>query len=450
MKVKLASAYYQVVQAATGAQAAALARQEAPDLIVCALTLPDMDASELCAALKSTPETRHTPLMAIGCRPDAQARMAALEAGVQDVLMKPVDDQLLLGRVRSLIRAQNATAEWRMREDTSQALGLAEPALEFVPASHCMLVSTDSGRAQLWIMELRPLLRSRLTLANVTNVMRDAPGGKAADVFVLILPEDRVAAIPTLRLICALRADALTRHAGVLVLQTRPDAGLAADALDLGADDLMTDGFDAAELTLRLTMLMRRKRMDARLRDSIRSGVKASVRDPLTGLHNRRYAIPYLNRVAQHAQASGRPFAVMVADLDHFKRINDLYGHASGDAVLVEVASRLRAAVRASDVVARIGGEEFMIVMPGTTPAEAREAAVRLCNDIALKPFELAGGASPVQMTISIGMAIGDTATPRDTTAMEQGAKLMDQADKALYSAKMRGRNRVTFSRPAA
>jgi two-component system cell cycle response regulator len=450
LKVKLASAYYQVLQAATGAEAAAIARQEEPDLVISALSLPDMEAADLCNLLKSCAETQHTPLIAIGCRPSAQGRLAALEAGVLDVLMKPVDDLLLLGRVRSVIRAHNTTAEWRMREDTGQPLGLAETAADFAPASHCMLVSADSARAQRWTMDLRPLLRARVTLANVAEVMRDPPGGKAADVFVLILPEDRVAAIATLRLICTLRANAETRHAGVLVLQTRPDAGLAADALDLGADDLMTDGFNAPELTLRLDALMRRKRMDARLRDSIRSGVKAAVRDPLTGLHNRRYAMPYLNRVAQHAQASGRPFAVMVADLDHFKRINDLYGHASGDAVLVEVARRLRDAVRASDLVARIGGEEFMIVMPGTTPEEARDAAVRICNDIGVAPFDLVDEVAQVQMTISIGMAIGDTGTRREVPADEQGVRLMAQADKALYSAKMRGRNRVTLSRPAA
>ena len=104
LKVKLAAAFYQVVQASTMAEAAILSVEHAPQLIISALSLPDGSAGELCTLLRASPLTEHTPIMAIGSRPNADTRIATLETGVQDVLLKPVDDTLLLGRVCNLIR----------------------------------------------------------------------------------------------------------------------------------------------------------------------------------------------------------------------------------------------------------------------------------------------------------------------------------------------------------
>lgn len=449
LKVKLTSVFYQVVQASTVAAAAQLAREHAPELVISALFLPDGDAAELCGILRQSPLTEHIPIMAIGSRPNADTRMATLAAGVHDVVLKPIDDMLLLGRVRSLIRAHNAAAEWQMREDTSRALGLAEPSADFEPMDHCVLVTADH-KSHTWAAQLRPIMRSKLTCATAKGIMQSIEVEAVPDIFVLVLPEDPQKAAAALSLISTLRANASTRHAGVLVLQTTPNPALATNALDLGADDLMTDGFEPVELALRLKALSRRKRMGEQMRATVRTGLKAAVVDPLTGLHNRRYAMPHLARIADHARATGRPFAVMVADLDHFKRINDVYGHASGDAVLTQVAQRLRTSMRAVDMVARIGGEEFMIVMPGTTLADARIAAIRICNDISQSGFDIPGHDQPIDVTISIGMAIGGVLNEGTASGPDDGETLLDHADKALYSAKMRGRNQVTLSRPAA
>ncbi len=450
LKVKLASAFYQVVQASSVAEAAELAMTHNPELIISALSLPDGSAAELCTLLGRSRLTKHIPMMAIGHRPSADIRIATLEAGVHDVILKPVDDTLLLGRVRSLIRAHNAAAEWQMREDTSHALGLAEPSTEFDPVCHCVFVNADQSRTYNWAGQLRPLMRVNLICATSKDALNTIKNTPVPDVFVLVLPEDHQEGAATLNLISTLRANASTHHAGVLVLQTTPNAALATNALDLGADDLMTDGFEAAEMALRLRALLRRKRMGEQMRATVRTGLQAAVVDPLTGLYNRRYAMPHLSRTADHARQTERPFAVMVADLDHFKRINDMFGHASGDAVLTEVARRLQASVRSVDMVARIGGEEFLVVMPGTTPAEARLAAVRICNGISEAKFRIPGGHQPLQVTISIGMAIGGVLDHADSQLIDEGEALLARADKALYSAKVRGRNRVTLSRPAA
>lgn len=158
--------------------------------------------------------------------------------------------------------------------------------------------------------------------------------------------------------------------------------------------------------------------------------------DPLTGLYNRRYAEPQLAQIARRADVTGRRFAVMMVDLDRFKSVNDTYGHAAGDEVLIETARRIRGALRGADLVARLGGEEFMIAMPDTDQAEAQAAAERVRTVIDEMPFHTKRG-GPIHITTSIGLTMN---THRDVQT------LLEMADAALYHAKARGRNQVTIA----
>ncbi|MEE4187659.1 MAG: diguanylate cyclase [Roseobacter sp.] len=451
LKVKLASAFYEVLQAATADEACVAALRHAPDLIISAMALPDGDAASLCGRLNRNPQTRAIPMMVVACRPDAESRLEALKAGVHDVMVKPIDDTLFLARVRSLIRAHNTAAEWQMRDDTSRALGFAESTADFGPPGRAVVVSADNRTAQQWIQSVRPHLRASLSHATPDTALRDLAPGRVPDVFMLVLEDGDKHSGDILRLLAAVRATAITRHAGILVIQPKPDPGLGAYALDLGADDLMTEGFERRELVLRIKALMRRKRIADQLRATVRTGLKAAVSDPLTGLHNRRYAMPHLAQVAEHSAATGRSFAVMVADLDHFKQINDVYGHASGDAVLIEAARRLRENLRGVDMLARIGGEEFLIVMPATPFSEARVAASRLCRKIGGEGFAVPGCNELVHVTVSIGVTMGGTGKSRKfPNELPTANALLDAADKALYEAKLQGRNQVNLARPAA
>lgn len=450
LKVKLKKAFYHVDQAATMAEAISLSSGDLPDLIIAALALPDGGAAELCRQLAENPLTQNVPVIAMTCQPDAALRMQALEAGVHEVFATPVDEALLMGRIRSLIRSHNFAAEWRMREDTFRALGLAEAASGFEDQGHCVLVGANRVRLQSHATGLRPLMRSKFTLCSATSLMQQMADQPAPDVFVLVLSEDAEVATRECRMVSTLRASARTHNAGIIVLQQTPDSALGATALDTGADDLMTGGFDAAELALRIKAVIRRKRLGEQLRASVRTGLQAAVFDPLTGLYNRRYAMPHLERITDHAHETGRLFGVMLADLDYFKLVNDRYGHASGDAVLVEVANRLRSALRSTDMIARIGGEEFMVVMPATDLSLARAAAQRVCADISAAPFTVPGSPVPIEVTVSIGIAIGGNEAEAAAERASAGRAVLEQADRALYAAKERGRNQVKLGRPAA
>lgn len=452
LKVKLTAAFYQVVQAGTMAEALRLIRSEQPDMVLTALDLPDGSAAQLCAALRDAAQA--LPVLVIACTPDRQERLRILRAGAFDVMTKPVNETLLLGRVRSMIRAQNALAEWQMRDDTSCALGLAEAPSEFVTPANLVLIGPDAAPLQGWVRHLQPQMRARYTVTLLRDAMARLHAGPAPDAMVLALPDTPGQIEESFHLISALRASAHARDVALLAVQSGPDPLRATTLLDMGADDVMTAGFDAEELALRLEVLMARKRQVARMLQSVRTGLREVVYDPLTGLYNRRYAIPYLSRMIERSATNHAPYAVILADMDYFKRINDAYGHASGDAVLVEAAKRLHRVTRNTDIVARIGGEEFLVAMPATDASAARSLASSICAAIGGTPFVIPGAAEPVPVTISLGLALGAASSPSGKDAAEAVDALLDRADKALYAAKTRGRNCVTIcnsrSRPAA
>ncbi len=177
----------------------------------------------------------------------------------------------------------------------------------------------------------------------------------------------------------------------------------------------------------------------------MQDSLRLALIDPLTGLHNRRYALPRLAAIAAQAAEAGTDFAVMVVDLDRFKQVNDLHGHGAGDQVLVEVSRRLAANLRGSDLLARIGGEEFLVVLPDTGMTDARQIAERLCAAVDERPIRLATGLG-LTVTVSIGVAVarGSAGGPGRVEAV------VEQADLALLESKGSGRNQVTFRRSAA
>jgi diguanylate cyclase (GGDEF)-like protein len=157
--------------------------------------------------------------------------------------------------------------------------------------------------------------------------------------------------------------------------------------------------------------------------------------DTLTRVWNRGAILDVLAREVEFARREGRSMGVLMADLDRFKEINDTRGHPGGDAVLLEAARRIRAAMRPYDSVGRIGGEEFLIVLPGAEEDPAMKVGERIRAEVAASPVELTNGS--ISLTISLGVATWKPGTPVDPLV------LVAAADAALYRAKAAGRNRV-------
>ncbi len=207
------------------------------------------------------------------------------------------------------------------------------------------------------------------------------------------------------------------------------------EGLDSGADDYLTKPFDVQELQVRLRAGRRIIDLESELvaaREALR---EQATRDPLTWVWNRYAILDILQRELDRGGREGAPVSVVLVDLDHFKQINDRWGHLAGDAVLRETARRMEGSVRSYDAVGRYGGEEFLIVLAGLGPAGTAELAERLRGAVANQRVTTAAGS--VDVTVSAGFAVGEPGRGAEPEA------LIDAADRALYLAKAKGRNRV-------
>ena len=244
-----------------------------------------------------------------------------------------------------------------------------------------------------------------------------------------------------LRLASRLRATDATQDIPLLLVAEPEQKDRILRGFDLGANDWLLRPIDENELRARARNQVRRKFYQDRLRADLGTALEMALTDPLTGFYNQRYLMRHLRGLMATAQAGG--IAVMMVDVDHFKSINDRFGHPAGDRALKAVADTLRGRTRVFDSIARYGGEEFVVVMPGTGPQDAMTAAERLRVSIEHMPFSPEPGVMH-PLTVSIGVAFGDI---RNHSA----ELLLQAADQAMYRAKGAGRNRVELAAsPAA
>jgi two-component system chemotaxis response regulator CheY len=229
----------------------------------------------------------------------------------------------------------------------------------------------------------------------------------------------------------------------MIMLTSRDSTDDLAAGLFAGANDFIAKPFHQEELRARLRNGERILALQEQLVAAHEQMRKLAMTDPLTHLYNRRAMLDFLKRDEDRMRRERRPFGVVMMDLDHFKAINDRHGHGIGDEVLKTVSEHLNACVRGGDYVARWGGEEFLIALPGADPIQCAEVAERCRSLIAAQRHRLSTG-QVLSLTASFGSASTEGSERDDV------AGLIQNADKALYWAKEAGRNRVKIYVPSA
>ena len=436
LEAKLSSEYFDVLSAYRGDAALKIAEAELPDVILLDVMMPRMDGFEVCRELKARTRTADIPVVMVTALSDVANRLRGLEAGADDFLTKPVNDIALFARVRSLVRLKRMMEELRVREAICGRFAKCDaPTAEDAGPARILIVDDDVFAITRMVETLRPVAHS---------VTRAASCAEAQSALTpeteLLIASVSVGGGDALRLVTQCRAAEAFRQLPILLIAEDRDLPRLAKGLDLGANDYLIRPVDRNELLARTTTQIRRKRLQDRLEESYRRSFSLALTDELTGLYNRRYLYAHLEELIARVQHDGVNAAIFSFDIDHFKQVNDTWGHAAGDEVLRQLAARTMNSVRSVDLVARLGGEEFVVVMPETEIAIAVAVAERLRAAIAREPFALKTTDERLAVTISIGVTAAGGSDDRES--------LLRRADVALYSAKSGGRNCVVARRP--
>jgi len=436
LEARLTAEYFDVVTATSGAEALEKCATGDIDIVLLDVMMPEMDGFEVCRRLKADKATHHIPVVMVTALDQLSDRVKGLESGADDFLNKPVDDIQLIARVKSLVRLKVLTDELRARAMTSQELA-AEDAL------HAMAtIDAEGGRILVISTDTREGLRLKENLGqkhsvDVLTSPADLALATAESNYELFIVSMALDGFDPLRICSQLRTVELTRATPILLLADETDRSQVVRALDIGINDFIMRPLESNELSARIRTQLRRHRYAMELRESVSSTMQLAVVDEMTGLYNRRYFDRHLNLMLGKAGAQERDMALVIFDIDHFKSVNDNYGHDAGDAVIREFANRLRRNVRGVDMACRYGGEEFVVIMPDTGFEQAHAIAERVRSAVADDGFDIGGGRA-IKVTVSAGVSLNDA--DKDTPD-----SILKRADIALYQAKQQGRNRVVF-----
>lgn len=435
LEARLSAEYYDVLTANSGRQALEVCENERVDIILLDVMMPGIDGFETCRLLRSNPATRHIPVIMVTALDQACDRNRGLEMGADDFLTKPVDDIALLTRVRNLARLKTLNDEMLMRASTGRAMGaIDELALEKAMSSlgGRIMIVDDHARSTARLQQI-------LDEHHTTRVEADMDAAfieLSQNSYDLLLVSLSLTHADGLRLCSQLRTRENTRHLPIIMMIEPDNEARLLRGLDLGVTDYLIRPIDHQELVARVGTQLKRKRYTDYLRHQLETCFELSIMDPLTGLHNRRYMEGHLRTLFAKSRATNRPLGILIIDIDHFKSINDTYGHDVGDIILREFSTRLRQHTRGVDLAARIGGEEFVIIMPDTDREKSHFIGERLRACVAEEPFKINDDIS-LRVTASVGLGVFEDVDDTPETVLKR-------ADKALYAAKRHGRNRVS------
>ena len=435
LEARLAAEYFDIVTAESGQKALDICEEGHIDVILLDVMMPIMDGFEVCERLKTNPKTQHIPIVMVTALDQPQDKLRGLEVGADDFLTKPVDDMALVTRVKNLARLKMLTDEMIMRAETGAQFGAVNNAMP--------IFSKSDWRGKILIVEDHRRSAERIVenLAQHHDITveenpQEALFALAEEEHDLLIVSLNLTSADGLRLCGQVRSLERTRNLPILVIAEPGDDTRLMRGLDMGVNDYMVRPMCSNEMLARIHTQIKRKKYADHLKYCLERSVERSITDSLTGLHNRHYLETHLKTVFAEAVQENKSLSILLTDIDFFKPVNDTYGHDAGDLVLKQFAQRLRSNTRNIDLVCRLGGEEFVIVMPDTNLKECYYVAERVRKSIEQEMFVLPENDIKLEITTSVGIASFDKnmKTPED---------FLKRADMALYRAKHDGRNRV-------
>ena len=436
LEAKLLSEYYTVLTANSGTKALEILSQQRIDIVLLDVMMPEMDGFEVCKRIKSNPETTHIPVVMITALTDIDNRIKGLEAGADEFLTKPIDDIALIARVKSLSRMKTVIDELILRNKISAELGGSVIDIkDNFSDSKIVLLDDDIIQAKNIKNNLSQITEQIKVVTKVQELEIPDPNF-APD---LIIISCQLENEDPLRTGVLLRSKPIYKNCVLMMLAEEENIPIVIKGIELGVNDYFLYPVDSSELKARVKTQLRRKHFQDNLRTELEQSINLSTKDGLTGVFNRRYFDVHIEQMIQKSSQIGRLLCLMMLDIDHFKEINDTYGHQSGDAVLKTITENLKLSFRITDLIARYGGEEFIVLLPDVGSEDGTMIAEKTRATIENLEFKIPAKTEPIKKTVSIGVAIYTTG--------ETAADFIAKADKALYEAKKTGRNKVVIAK---
>ncbi len=434
LETHLAAEYFVVLKASSGAEALEICANEEIDIILLDVMMPEMDGFETCKRLKGDPHTHHIPIVMVTALDQPADRIRGLESGADDFLTKPFDVVQLMARVKSLVRLKSLTDELRARAATKQQMDIedADRVMETISIDDSRIMIVDSNQRQATRLQeiLQPSHRVDI-IDNPSETIVQI----AKHQYELVILSMSLDGYDPLRICSQLRTLEQGRNIPIVLVAEEENRVQVIKGLELGVNDFIMRPVEQHEFLARVRTQIRRFRYAAELRESVSSTMQLAIIDELTKLYNRRYFDRHLDIMLKKAQQQGRSMAVMMLDIDHFKMVNDKWGHDVGDKILIEFAQRIQRNIRGIDLPCRYGGEEFVVLMPDIDKNQARLVGERVRSAVENIRFDKGDG-DKIPITVSAGIAL-------NTRHGDSPQTILKRADIALYKAKNDGRNRI-------
>jgi two-component system cell cycle response regulator len=436
LEAKLLGEYYTVVTASGGQAALDALERERIDIVLLDVMMPGMDGFETCKLIKSNPKTLHIPVVMVTALSEIEDRVKALEAGADEFLTKPVNDVALFARVKSLSRTRSVIDELRMRNKTNAELG--GKVVDFIDNftdNNILLISDDIIQSKNIIKTISKLTSNVRTLTNMEEMDAVVAEFKPD----MVITSCQIEFADPLRVVAKLRGVTELKQSVFMLLAEEENINIVIRGLEIGVNDYFIYPVDENELLARIRTQLRRKKYQDELRQDLEDTVNLSVKDGLTGIFNRRYLDTHIEQIVAQYSTNQKPFCLLMIDMDHFKQVNDGYGHQAGDEVLQTLTKVLKEQIRVTDLFARYGGEEFVIVLCDADITAATVVAERLRVAVEAVEFKISAQNEPLHKTLSMGLA--------EYKPLETAKTLIERADGALYEAKESGRNKVVLAK---
>lgn len=444
LKSQLARDFFDVALASDAAELTDSLRFGAPDLIMMSYAAEKAAQFRNVHWAKSKANSAHIPIVFLHNSQDPTLWDAAHDCLVDDVLAYTTQRWLMAARVNMLIRGKEKIDGLIARQQAISQMGFAEAPTAYPPPVSRGVVLDVSRALALFDPEFQTAVTTglsrdfpMLTLKTQSNQISQ---NRPADI--AIVDEFTLGRTAAFTAICDLRKTSPSTETTIL-FTCDTNTPNATRALELGAQEFVPSHGSVTQMVCHLRRLIWQKQMFYRTERAVSNHLKSALIDPLTGVYNRRYAQQYLEQMVQKTERTGATLTAMILDLDRFKLVNDTYGHLTGDKVLKETAKRLARNIRSADLLSRLGGEEFLIVLSDTSPDKLRDIAERLRLAVSQHPFTCENGS---QISISASIGVSNV----EQSGWSNAQAVIDSADRALYRAKGGGRNCVIFGGIAA